>query len=137
MSLRCVPQAASCAGDLLKRQVLVVLAGGLLSLGGIGLIFGLIWLIESRVQRTVPYLLESRFETLRYVLPMLLLAVTAAGVAFMLSVLTFSQRTRTAISMGRFKRIHTPNLTSWDAGGGQMRGAVDLVAALGLHSEKW
>ncbi len=87
--MRCVPQAASRAGDLVKRQVLAVIAGASLSLGGIGLIVGLIWLIASRVQRTLPYLLESRFETLLHVLPMLLLAVTAAGVAFMLRVLTF------------------------------------------------
>jgi|SRR5580692_955495 hypothetical protein len=90
--MRCVPQAASRAGDLVKRQVLVVIAGALLSLGGIGLIVGLNWLIASRVQRTLPYLLESRFETLLYVLPMLLLAVGAAGVAFMLSVLTFEPK---------------------------------------------
>jgi hypothetical protein len=104
MSMRCVPQAASRAGDLMKRQVLAVIAGALLSLGGIGLIVGLIWLIASRVQSTLPYLLESRFETLLYVLPMLLLAVAAAGVAFMLSLLTFEPKDTHRDQHGR---VHT------------------------------
>jgi hypothetical protein len=42
MSMRFVPQAASRAGDLVRRQVLVAIAGAWFSLGGIGLIVGLI-----------------------------------------------------------------------------------------------
>ncbi len=83
--MRTVPQAASCAGGPMTRQILIVIGTALLSFGGIGLIVGVVWLVAGRVQGTLPYLLEARFETLLYVLPAILLAVAAAGASFMIS----------------------------------------------------
>jgi hypothetical protein len=90
--MRVLPQAAFLKGDPMTRQILIVIGAALLSIGGIGLIVGLVWLVSSRVLETLPYILEARFETLLYMLPALLLAVAIVGASFMASALAFRQK---------------------------------------------
>jgi hypothetical protein len=92
MSLRVEPQAASLEGDPMTRQILIVVGAALLSIGGIGLIVGVVWLVSSNVLGTLPYILEARFSTLLYLLPALLLAVAIVGASFMASALALSQK---------------------------------------------
>jgi hypothetical protein len=90
--MRVLPQAAFLKGDPMTRQILIVIGAVLLSIGGIGLIVGLVWLVSNQVLGTLPYILEARFETLLYLLPALLLAVAVAGASFMASALAFQQK---------------------------------------------
>jgi hypothetical protein len=92
MSMREVPQAASLKSDPMIRQVLIVIGAVLLSIGGIGLIVGLVWLVASNVLGTLPYILESRFETLLYILPALLLVVAIIGASFMATAVATRQK---------------------------------------------
>ena len=87
-----MPQAASLKGDPMTRQVLIVIGAALLSIGGLGLIVGLVWLVSSNVLGTLPYILEARFSTLLYLLPALLLVVAMVGASFMASALKFKHK---------------------------------------------
>ena len=46
----------------MTRQILIVVGAALLSIGGIGLIVGVVWLVSSNVLGTLPYILEARFD---------------------------------------------------------------------------
>ncbi len=76
----------------MTRQILIVVGAALLSIGGIGLIVGVVWLVSSNVLGTLPYILEARFSTLLYLLPALLLVVAIVGASFMASALALSQK---------------------------------------------
>ena len=76
----------------MTRQILIVVGAALLSIGGIGLIVGLVWVVASNVLRTLPYILESRFEALLYILPALLLVVAIIGASFMATALAARQK---------------------------------------------
>jgi hypothetical protein len=76
----------------------------LLSFGGFGLIVGLVWLVSSRVPRTLPYILETRFETLLYLLAALLLIVAIVGASFIASALTAQPK---ASRLKRNLHLHT------------------------------
>ena len=88
----------------MTRQVLIVIGAALLSIGGIGLIVGLVWLVASNVLGTLPYILEARFETLLYILPALLLVVAIIGASFMATALASRQKDSRA---HRHLRLHT------------------------------
>jgi hypothetical protein len=90
--MREMPQAASLQGDPMPRQLLIVLGAILLSIGGIGLIVGAVWLVASNVLHTLPYILEARFESLLYILPALLLVVAIVGASFMAAALAVRQK---------------------------------------------
>lgn len=76
----------------MTRQILIVVGAALLSIGGIGLIVGIVWLVSSNVLGTLPYILEARFATLLYLLPALLLVVAIVGASFMASALALRQK---------------------------------------------
>jgi hypothetical protein len=76
----------------MTRQFLLVIGAALLSVGGIGLIVGLVWLVSSNVLGTLPYILEARFSTLLYLLPALLLVVALVGASFMASALALKHK---------------------------------------------
>jgi len=87
----------------MTRQILIVIGAALLSIGGIGLIVGIVWLVSSNVLGTLPYILEARFSTLLYVLPALLLVVAVVGASFMASALAMRQKP----SANRDLHLHT------------------------------
>ena len=71
----------------MTRNILAVLGTVLLSIGGIGIIVGLVWITASRVHGTLPYIFDARAETLLYLLPALLLSVAIIGACFVASAL--------------------------------------------------
>ena len=71
----------------MTRNVLVVIGAALLSIGGIGIIVGLVWIVASRVHGTLPYIFDARSETLLYLLPALLLIIAIVGACFVASAL--------------------------------------------------
>jgi len=90
----------------MTRQVLIVIGAALLSIGGIGLIVGVVWLVSSNVLGTLPYILEARFSTLLYLLPALLLVVAVVGASFMASALAMEQKPRTNRNLHLHTRFH-------------------------------
>ena len=88
----------------MTRQILIVVGAALLSIGGIGLIVGIVWLVSSNVLGTLPYILEARFATLLYLLPALLLVVAIVGASFMASALALGQKPPRT---NRDLRLHT------------------------------
>jgi hypothetical protein len=104
MSLRVEPQAASLESDPMTRQILIVVGAALLSIGGIGLIVGVVWLVSSNVLGTLPYILEARFATLLYLLPAMLLVAAIVGATFMASTLALGHK---APHTGRDLHPHT------------------------------
>ena len=76
----------------MTRQILIVVGAAFLSIGGLGLIVGVVWLVSSNVLGTLPYILEARFSTLLYLLPALLLVVAVVGASFMASALALGQK---------------------------------------------
>ena len=76
----------------MTRQILIVVGAALLSISGIGLIVGLVWLAAGKALGTLPYILEARFETLLYLLPALLLIVAITGASFIASALAAKQK---------------------------------------------
>lgn len=71
----------------MARNVLVVVGAALLSIGGIGIVVGLIWLTASRVRGTLPYIFDTRAEALLYLLPALLFLLSIIGGAFVAAAL--------------------------------------------------
>jgi hypothetical protein len=107
MPLRVEPQAASLEGDLMTRQVLIVIGAALLSVGGMGLIVGVVWLVSSNVLGTLPYILEARFSTLLYLLPALLLVVAMVGATFMARALALGRKSpHTSRNLHLHTRFH-------------------------------
>jgi len=90
----------------MTRQILIVIGAALLSIGGIGLIVGIVWLVSSNVLGTLPYILEARFSTLLYLLPALLLVVAVVGASFMASALAISQKPRANRDLHLHTRFH-------------------------------
>jgi vacuolar-type H+-ATPase subunit I/STV1 len=76
----------------MTRPVLVVIGAALLSVGGIGIIVGLVWLTASKMHGTLPYIFDARAETLLYMLPALLLVVAIIGAAFVAAALCTPQK---------------------------------------------
>ena len=85
--MRDVPQAASLSRYSMARNVLVVLGAALLSIGGLGIIAGVVWLTANRVNGTLPYLLDTRVESILFTLPALLLTIALIGACFVASAL--------------------------------------------------
>ncbi len=77
---------------LMRRNVLAVLGTALLSIGGIGIIVGLVWLTASRLHGTLPYLLDARAELLLYFLPAVLFTLAILGAAFVASAVSSSAK---------------------------------------------
>ena len=102
--MRVMPQAAFLKGDPMTRQILIVIGAALLSFGGIGLIVGLVWLAAGKALGTLPYIFESRFETMLYMLPALLIIVAITGTSFIATALTAHQKTSRP---ERTLRLHT------------------------------
>jgi hypothetical protein len=71
----------------MTRNVLAVVGAALLSIGGIGIVVGLVWLTASRLQGTLPYIFDARAETLLYLLPGLLFTISLIGAAFVAAAL--------------------------------------------------
>ena len=76
----------------MSRNVLIVAGAALLSIGGIGIVVGLVWLIASRVQGALPYIFDAGSETLLYLLPALLFMISLVGAAFVASALAAPTR---------------------------------------------
>ena len=72
----------------MTRQLLIVIGAVLLSIVGLGLIVGLVWLAAAKALGTLPPVLDARFETLLFVLPALLLIVAIAGASCIARALT-------------------------------------------------
>jgi hypothetical protein len=89
----------------MTRNVLVVVGTALLSIGGIGIIVGLVWLTASRVHGTLPYIFDARAETLLYLLPALLFTISLIGAAFVSSALAMPTKQERA---ARHFRFHHP-----------------------------
>ncbi|MBS1803074.1 MAG: hypothetical protein JST28_06880 [Acidobacteria bacterium] len=71
----------------MARNVLVVVGAALLSIGGMGIVGGLVWLTATHLQGTFPYILDTRAESLLYFLPALLLTIAIIGACFVASAL--------------------------------------------------
>jgi hypothetical protein len=71
----------------MTRTVLVVVGAALLSIGGIGIIVGLVWITASHIHGTIPYILDARAETLLYLLPAFLLTIAMIGAWFVAAAL--------------------------------------------------
>ena len=71
----------------MTRNILVVIGTALLSIGGIGIVAGLVWLTATHLQGTFPYMLDTRAESLLYFLPALLLTIAIIGACFVASAL--------------------------------------------------
>ena len=71
----------------MTRNVLVVVGAALLSIGGIGIIVGLVWITASRIHGTLPYIFDASAETLLYVLPAVLLTIAIIGAWFVAAAL--------------------------------------------------
>jgi hypothetical protein len=91
----------------MTRQILIVVGAALLSIGGIGLIVGVVWLVSSNVLGTLPYILEARFATLLYLLPAMLLVAAIVGATFMASALALGQKPpHTSRNLNPHSRFH-------------------------------
>jgi hypothetical protein len=66
----------------MTRNVLLVVGAVLLSIGGIGIIVGLVWLTASHVLGTFPPILDANAERLLYLLPALLFVISLMGASF-------------------------------------------------------
>jgi len=72
----------------MTRNVLLVVGVALLSIGGLGIVVGLVWLTVSNLLGTFPYILDVRAERLLYLLPALLFVISLIGAAFVAGTLT-------------------------------------------------
>ena len=90
----------------MTRQILIVVGAALLSIGGIGLIVGVVWLVSSNVLGTLPYILEARFSPLLYLLPALFVAAAIVGASFMASALTLGQKPHVPRDLHLHTRFH-------------------------------
>lgn len=66
----------------MTRQILIVVGTALLSIGAIGIVAVLVWLTESQIHGTLPYIFDQHAEMLIYALPVLLLVIAIVGAAF-------------------------------------------------------
>lgn len=71
----------------MTRNILVVIGAALLSIGGLGIIAGIVWLTANRVNGTLPYVLDTRAESILFTIPALLLTVAIVGACFVASAL--------------------------------------------------
>jgi hypothetical protein len=76
----------------MTRQVLIVIGAAVLSICGLGLIGGIVWLWLSVVHGTPQYILAARFRIALYVLPALLVAAAFIGASLMAHSLTVNRR---------------------------------------------
>ncbi|HTM16096.1 MAG TPA: hypothetical protein VL135_04295 [Terracidiphilus sp.] len=76
----------------MTRNILVVIGAALLSIGGIGIIAGLVWLTASHFRGTFPYILDAQPESLVYFLPALLLTIAIVGACFVAGALALPTR---------------------------------------------
>jgi multisubunit Na+/H+ antiporter MnhC subunit len=90
----------------MTRNVLVVVGAALLSIGGIGIIVGLVWVTASRVQGTLPDIFDARAETLLYLLPALLLTIAIIGACFVAGALAVPTKSERNTRTLRHTRIH-------------------------------
>jgi nitrate reductase gamma subunit len=90
----------------MTRNVLVVFGAALLSVGGIGMVVGLVWLIASRVHETLPYIFDARSDTLLYLLPALLLIISVVGACFVAALATPTKQERAARHLRPHARFH-------------------------------
>ena len=84
-------------GNSMTRNVLVVVGSALLSIGGVGIIVGLVWLTTGRLHGTLPYIFDARAETLLYLLPALLFMLSFIGVAFVAAAFSSPRRDARAL----------------------------------------
>jgi hypothetical protein len=80
------------------RQILIVIGAALVSVSGLCLICGLVWLWMTAVHGTPAYVMEARLRVLLYLLPALFLAVAFLGATLMAHALAarrWSERKRT------------------------------------------
>ena len=91
----------------MTRNVLVVVGAVLLSIGGIGIVVGLVWITASHIHGTIPYILNARAESLLYVLPALLLTIAMIGAWFVAAALAApSREERNARKLHTHSRFH-------------------------------
>ena len=76
----------------MTRNIFVVIGAALLSIGGIGIVAGLVWLTANHIRGTFPYILDGQSESLLYFLPALLLTVAIVGACFVASALALPTR---------------------------------------------
>ena len=70
-------------GGPVTRQILIVIGAALVSVSGLCLICGLVWLWMTAVHGTPEYVMEARLRVLLYLLPALFLAVAFLGASLM------------------------------------------------------
>lgn len=93
-------------GYQMTRNVLVVVGATLLSIGGIGIIVGLVWITASQIHSTIPYIIDARAETLLYVLPALLLTIAIIGAWFVAAALAVPTKEERNARRLRHRHIH-------------------------------
>ncbi len=90
----------------MARNALVLIGAALLSAGGIGILAGVVWIAASRVNGTVPYILDARAETILYTLPALLLTIAIVGACFVATALALPTRKERSARILRHTRFH-------------------------------
>ena len=90
--MRDVPQAASLSSHSMARNLLLVIGAALLSIGGLGIIAGIVWLTANRVNETLSYILDTRVESILFTLPALLLTIAIVGACIVASALALPTR---------------------------------------------
>ncbi|WP_109485098.1 hypothetical protein [Occallatibacter savannae] len=106
MPMRDVPQAASLSRYSMARNILVVIGAALLSIGGIGIVAGLVWLTATHVRGTFPTILDAHSESLLYFLPALLLTIAIVGACFVASALALPTRGQRSARNLRHTHFH-------------------------------
>ena len=90
----------------MTRNILVVIGAALLSIGGIGIIAGLVWLTASHLRGTFPYILDAQAESLVYFLPALLLTIAIVGACFVASALALPAKEESRTHIFRHTHRH-------------------------------
>ena len=90
----------------MARRFLGVAGEVLLSIGGIGIIAGLVWLTESMLHGTLLQILDERAEGLLYLFPALLFLISIVGAALMARALSPSAERERKRNSHRQAHIH-------------------------------